>query len=97
MNVEAKVGLMRPIAQTKLSQRQQEVLHWAGQGKTDSEIGAILGIDTRTSRFHINKACQKLGVRTRMQAVLKYDQEKRPLIYLPGTDAPDALGVEFDY
>lgn len=52
-----------------LSPREAECLNWAAQGKTDAEIGLILSISARTTRFHIENAKKKLGVATRIQAV----------------------------
>lgn len=52
-----------------LSPREVECLRWAAAGKTDTEIGVILSISARTTRFHIENAKKKLGVATRIQAV----------------------------
>jgi len=52
-----------------LSPREAECLRWAAAGKTDAEIGVILSISARTTRFHIENAKKKLGVATRIQAV----------------------------
>jgi LuxR family transcriptional regulator, quorum-sensing system regulator BjaR1 len=53
----------------QLSRRELECLRWAAAGKTDHEIGTILAISPRTSRFHIENAKRKFGVATRVQAV----------------------------
>jgi DNA-binding CsgD family transcriptional regulator len=45
-------------------------LSWAAEGKSDWEIGAIIGISENTVHRHIEKAKSILGVRTRMQAVI---------------------------
>lgn len=61
-------------AQTRrgpLTQREIECLQWVAEGKTDFEVGKILGISPRTVRFHVNNAKVKLGVKTRIQAVAK--------------------------
>uniref|UniRef100_UPI003341C9FF helix-turn-helix domain-containing protein n=1 Tax=Castellaniella defragrans TaxID=75697 RepID=UPI003341C9FF len=52
-----------------LSDREQECLLWAAQGKTSWEIGRILGIAERTVNFHIANTCAKLDVRTRQAAI----------------------------
>src|SRR5262249_34637051 len=52
-----------------LSPRELQCLQWASRGKTDAEIGLILGISARTARFHIENAKKKLGAATRVQAV----------------------------
>lgn len=51
-----------------LSQREGEVLTWVAQGKTNSEIGQILGISHRTVGKHLERVYQKLGVECRMAA-----------------------------
>jgi DNA-binding CsgD family transcriptional regulator len=45
-------------------------LRWAGEGKSASDIGIILGISARTVEGHIARTCALLGVRTRIQAVV---------------------------
>ena len=60
----------QPI-RTDLVQRELETLTWAGRGKTSAEIAEILGLSKRTVDFHIERARGKLGVATRMQAVMK--------------------------
>jgi DNA-binding CsgD family transcriptional regulator len=37
-------------------------------GKSDTDISAILGISHTTVHFHVERAKKKLGVRTRTQA-----------------------------
>ena len=54
-----------------LSPRQTECLFWVQQGKSSRDIGTILGISHRMVERHIFRACQKLGVRTRLQAVIR--------------------------
>ena len=54
-----------------ITRRQLECLAWAQEGKSATDIGAILGISPRTVENHLAKACEQLGVRTRIQAVVK--------------------------
>lgn len=54
-----------------LSPRQTECLFWVQQGKSSRDIGSILGVSHRIVERHVFKACQKLGVRTRLQAVIR--------------------------
>ena len=54
-----------------LSEREVEVLAWSARGKTSGEIATILGLSKRTVDFHIDNARQKLGVATRIEAVVK--------------------------
>ncbi len=68
-------GMIAPeTAFIYLTSREIECLTWAGRGKTDQEIGAILGISPSTARFHIENAAQKLNAVTRTQAVAKAAQ-----------------------
>jgi LuxR family quorum sensing-dependent transcriptional regulator len=53
-----------------LTLRERECLEWAAMGKSDWEIGEILSISARTAGAHIERAKQKLGVATRIQAVV---------------------------
>lgn len=55
----------------RLSERQLECLAWTQEGKSAGVIGQILGISGRTVEGHLAKACDALGVRTRVQAVVK--------------------------
>lgn len=53
-----------------LSPREREVFHWLEQGKTNEEIGIILGISHHTVKNHLERVFQKLGVHNRREAVL---------------------------
>jgi DNA-binding CsgD family transcriptional regulator len=52
-----------------LSDREQEVLKWMKEGKTNWEISQILQISERTVKFHIRNIFKKLGASRRSQAV----------------------------
>lgn len=54
-----------------LSPRQVECLYWVQQGKSSRDIGIILGVSHRIVERHVFRACAKLGVRTRVQAVVR--------------------------
>jgi LuxR family quorum sensing-dependent transcriptional regulator len=51
-----------------LSPRELQCLRRVLDGKSDTDIGAILGISPNTAHFHIERVKKKLGVRTRAQA-----------------------------
>ena len=55
-----------------LTCREREVLSWLGSGKTDKDIGAILGISPRTVHKHLQRVYEKLGVETRTAAAARY-------------------------
>jgi DNA-binding CsgD family transcriptional regulator len=54
-----------------LTRRESEVLSWVSQGKTNSEVANILGISRRTVDTFLSRTYQKLGVETRMAAVMR--------------------------
>lgn len=58
-----------PPGRHGLSPREGEVLHWVAEGKTNQEIGLILGISARTVQTHLEHVFAKLGVVSRAQAV----------------------------
>jgi LuxR family quorum sensing-dependent transcriptional regulator len=53
-----------------LTPREIECLKWVLDGKSDTDIGEILGISHTTVHFHIERVKKKLGVRTRTQAAV---------------------------
>lgn len=53
-----------------LSRRETEVLQWVAQGKTNTEIGCILGMSHRTVQKHLEHIYRKLGVETRTAAAI---------------------------
>ncbi len=56
------------MALFKLTQREAEVLHWVTQGKTNRDIGDILGTSPRTVNKHLEHVFSKLNVETRTAA-----------------------------
>lgn len=54
-----------------LSDREIETLTWLARGKTTAEIAQIFCLTPRTIHFHLENACIKLGVSTRMEAAIK--------------------------
>lgn len=64
-------ALPRCPAEEELSDRQREVLQWAGDGKTIEDISDILGIHRSTVVKHMCEARQRLGVGTTLQAVVR--------------------------
>lgn len=57
--------------QPRLSQRERECLELAAMGKDDWAIGRILNLSRATVHNHIESAKRRLGVSTRMQAVVQ--------------------------
>jgi LuxR family quorum sensing-dependent transcriptional regulator len=60
-----------PAPAVTLTPRQRECLLWVRAGKTDWEIGQIIGISEHTVIEHLDEARRRLGVRTRTQAVIE--------------------------
>ncbi len=52
----------------RLTTREAEVLYWVVKGKTNRDIGDILGTSPRTVNKHLEHVFQKLGVETRTAA-----------------------------
>jgi DNA-binding NarL/FixJ family response regulator len=60
-----------PLQTLGLTPREAEVLLWMAQGKTNQDIGTILGASEGTIKKHIVHIFEKLGVETRSAATLK--------------------------
>jgi DNA-binding NarL/FixJ family response regulator len=73
--IEARLGRVARnevwSRQVELNQREVETLTFSARGKTSAEIATILGLSKRTVDFHIENACRKLNVATRIQAAVK--------------------------
>jgi len=54
-----------------LSRREEEVLTWVAFGKTNGEVGRILGLSPRTVQKHLEHIFQKLGVESRTAAAAR--------------------------
>lgn len=66
----ASVGLgdsTRPAIH--LTPREVECMRWVAAGKTDVEIGIILGIATATAHYHVEQVKKKADTRSRSEAV----------------------------
>lgn len=72
MRMRENAGTHAEVAPvTLLSRREIQVLHWVKNGKTNLEIGQILGISPPTVKNHLQKVMRKLNVSNRAQAVGK--------------------------
>jgi DNA-binding response OmpR family regulator/DNA-binding CsgD family transcriptional regulator len=56
------------LAHAALTPREAEVLSWLAKGKTNRDIGDILGLSHRTVNKHLEHVFEKLGVETRAAA-----------------------------
>lgn len=59
------------LAPLGLTPRETEILFWIAQGKTNAEIGTILGAAPATVKKHVENLLPKLGVETRLAAALR--------------------------
>jgi DNA-binding CsgD family transcriptional regulator len=53
-----------------LTQREREVLAWVAEGKSNKDVGIILGIHAVTVKKHLEHIFKKMGVETRTAAVV---------------------------
>jgi DNA-binding NarL/FixJ family response regulator len=58
-----------------LSERETEILSWVAQGYRDKEVAEKFFISPETVRKHLRNIYQKLHVRTRTEATVKYLQK----------------------
>jgi len=63
------INWLREHTPWALTPREGEVLFWLCQGKTNSEIGRILGIAERTAETHALHIYPKMGVENRYTAI----------------------------
>lgn len=63
------------LREADLTPREIEVLSWLAKGKTNRDIGDILGLSPRTVNKHLEHAYAKLGVETRASAAALMTRE----------------------
>jgi DNA-binding CsgD family transcriptional regulator len=56
---------------SRLTAREAETLRWVAAGKSDVQIGAILGASPRTVQKHLQRVYEKLGVEGRTAAAMR--------------------------
>lgn len=62
-------GAVKPAKAGLLTPRETQILQWIYHGKSNIEIGMILGISPLTVKNHVQKTLRKLNVMNRTQAV----------------------------
>ena len=67
-----------PLLTLGLTPRAAEALLWLAQGKTNSDIGTILGITESTVKKHVQEMFEKLGVETRGAATVRALEVLKP-------------------
>jgi len=60
-----------PLKRIRLTNRENECLLWAAEGKTSWEIANIIHTSERTITFHLQNVTRKMGVSTRQHAVAR--------------------------
>ena len=63
------------LATAALTPRETEVLSWVAKGKTNRDVGDILGLSPRTVNKHLEHVFEKLGVETRAAAAALASRE----------------------
>lgn len=71
MDPHVDAGRNTPGERNQLTRREQEVLKWIYLGKSNIEIGMILGISPLTVKNHVQEILRRLNVLNRAQAVGK--------------------------
>lgn len=76
LNVKpAGEALASRLATASLTPRETEVLSWIAKGKTNRDVGEILGLSPRTVNKHLEHVFEKLGVETRSAAAALASRE----------------------
>lgn len=60
-------GALREVRAAKLTPRERECIIWSAHGKSNTDIGQILGISAASVKMYLASAFKRLGVATRAQ------------------------------
>ncbi len=64
--VSANPGRIFPAGRVSFTDREKEVLELLVAGRSNKEIGSVLGIEERTVKAHVAKLMRKVGVQNRI-------------------------------
>ncbi|NBJ16536.1 MAG: response regulator transcription factor [Dehalobacter sp. 4CP] len=67
-------------SQEVLTERESEILILIAKGLRNKEIAASLGISKRTVEYHVSNILEKLGAKSRLEAVLNYKEIRRGIM-----------------
>lgn len=70
------------VCLASLSERERDIVHWLGLGKTNSEIATIQGLSENTVKHYVTDIFDKLGVSNRTQLVRRLAEHQSR--YVPG-------------
>ena len=59
----------------QLTPREKEIMELVSQGLRSKDIASVVGINVRTTDFHISNIIHKFKAKTRLEAVLRYKDE----------------------
>lgn len=66
-----------PVAQWNITRRQEEILRLiVEEGMSSKEVGHTLKLSAKTVDVHMIRVMERMGVRTRLQAVLLWARER---------------------
>lgn len=72
--VSDAIRMMADASAGSLTTRERNVLEHVAIGRRNAEIAALLTLSTKTVEYHVSRAMEKLGARSRMEAVRKARQ-----------------------
>jgi DNA-binding CsgD family transcriptional regulator len=84
---------LEALASLALTPREAEVLFWISQGKSNHDIGVILGAKTGTICKHVEHILGKLNVENRTAAAVVAFETYRSLAPAPATKGGQAWAV----
>ena len=64
--VTSSPGRIFPAGRVSFTDREKEVLELLVAGRSNKEIGIVLGIEERTVKAHVAKLMRKVGVQNRI-------------------------------
>ncbi|HHX0887812.1 TPA: helix-turn-helix transcriptional regulator [Pseudomonas aeruginosa] len=67
--IEREFHIVESKEATALTEREEEIIYWVSQGKTNADIALILGISSNTVRNHLYNASEKLSASNRTELV----------------------------
>lgn len=71
LKAATRSDLFLELRTSPLTDREKEVLKWAGMGKTSDETAGILNVSHKTVEAHIKSAMTKLGATNKTQATVQ--------------------------